>query len=111
MQYPYQRKNISKAYIVYKSREEFHCFIGSLEGGKSAYYLKLIEACSKNVKTDMENGLMAIYHLPPLLKEKVIVTKMKHDGYYFDKLPKKAYALRCCLEIKRIIESFIWKYL
>jgi len=136
-QYPYERNLKSTAYIKYNNSEKYYYFMGSLNGGKAEDYLKLIEECSKNVKIDMKNDTMAIYHdeshLNQYLHKKkvvmlspeygfpegskipfdpkiIILNKIKHGGIYFDKLPKKAYFLRFNFKIKRIIESIIWKY-
>ena len=59
--YPYERNKKSSAYI--KPHEKgYHYFMGSLNGGKTEEYLKLIETCSKNIHKDMENGIITKFH-------------------------------------------------
>ena len=59
--YPYDRNRKSKAYISCTVKD-LKYYMGSLNGGKSADYLKLIETCSKNIHTDFESGHIAFFH-------------------------------------------------
>lgn len=135
--FPYERNLNSTAYIIYNRNKNYKYFMGSLNGGKTKAYLKLIEQCSKNIQIDMKNGFMAIYHdeshlnnylngkdilelnpeygFPedskiPFFPKIVILNKMKHAGNSFDKLPKKAYGLRLVLKLKRIYSFLIWRF-
>lgn len=135
--FPYERNKRSTAYIEYSATSKFSYYMGSLNGGKTKDYLKLIQACRDNVQTDLQNGIIAIYHdeshLNQYLNGKdilqlspdygypedsnlpfdariIILNKVKHGGKYFDKLPQKSYVLRFFLKLKRIYSSFIWKF-
>lgn len=59
--YPYERNKKSTAYVnPYES--DYHYFMGSLNGGKTEDYIKLIETCNNNIHKDMENGIIAKFH-------------------------------------------------
>ena len=136
-QYPYERNLKSTAYIKYNNIDAYQYYMGSLNGGKTIDYIKLVEECSKSVNLDMENGIMAIYHdeshLNRYLHNKdvlmlspefgfpeeskipfdpkiIILNKIKHSGKYFDKLPKRSYGLRLFLKLKREYFSLIWRF-
>ena len=135
--FPYERNKKSTAYIEYSAKSNFSYYMGSLNGGTTKDYLKLIQVCRDNVQTDLQNGIIAIYHdeshLNHYLNGKVILqlspsygypedsnlpfepkiiilNKMKHGGKYFDKLPQKSYILRLFLKMKRMYSAFIWKF-
>lgn len=59
--YPYERNKKSTAYIP-PFRSAYHYYMGSLNGGRTDEYLKLIESCSRNIHTDYESDYIAIYH-------------------------------------------------
>ena len=59
--YPYERNKLSKAYIT-AHEEDYHYYMGSLNGGKTADYLALAETCSQHIHEDWEKGIMACYH-------------------------------------------------
>lgn len=135
--FPYERNKKSTAYIKHSAKSDFSYYMGSLNGGKTKDYLKLIQVCRDNVQTDLQNGIIAIYHdeshlnqylngkgilqlspaygFPegatiPFEPKILILNKMKHGGKYFDKLPQKSYMLRLFLKMKRIYAAFIWKF-
>ncbi len=59
--YPYERNKQSKAYIP-AHEEDYHYYMGSLNGGKTADYLALAETCSLHIHEDWEKGIVACYH-------------------------------------------------
>ena len=59
--YPYERNKLSKAYIP-AHEEDYHYYMGSLNGGKTADYLALAETCSQHIHEDWEKDIVACYH-------------------------------------------------
>lgn len=59
--YPYERNKKSAAYIL-PFKGPYHYYMGSLNGGKTADYIRLIESCSQNIHADYDSGYVAIYH-------------------------------------------------
>lgn len=59
--YPYERRVKSTAYIP-PFKDEYRYYMGSLNGGKTSDYLKLIKTCSDNIHKDLDNGIIAIFH-------------------------------------------------
>ena len=59
--YPYERNKQSKAYIP-AHEEDYHYYMGSLNGGKTEDYLALAETCSRHIHEDWEKGIVACYH-------------------------------------------------
>ena len=59
--YPYERNKQSEAYIP-ANEEDYHYYMGSLNGGRTEAYLKLIETCSQQIHHDLEKGIIACYH-------------------------------------------------
>ena len=50
----------STAYIPFDSGAYY--VQGCINGGTSAAYLKLCDECSKNIHTDLDNGIVAVWH-------------------------------------------------
>jgi hypothetical protein len=132
---PIEKRKVSAAYIPYKKNTDYHYFMGSSNGGSRDAYYKLIQVCHDQIHTDIDNGVMAVYHdeshinkylherkikmLPPSFGHPegnpteiqpyiTILNKMRHGGKYFDKLPKKSYGKRIFLLIKRTYRSILW---
>lgn len=59
--YPYERNKQSKAYIP-AHEENYHYYMGSLNGGRTADYLALAETCSQHIHEDWDKGIVACYH-------------------------------------------------
>lgn len=59
--YPYERNKQSKAYIP-AHEENYHYYMGSLNGGRTADYLALAETCSRHIHEDWDKGIVACYH-------------------------------------------------
>ena len=59
--FPYERNAQSTAYIPPFGKKHKY-YMGSLNGGTSTEYLKLIHECSKNIQEDYNRGYIAIYH-------------------------------------------------
>jgi len=137
MAYNYERRRASTAFIPYDRKNNYHYFMGGLNGGITEDYYRLIDGCNRNIHQDMDDNIMAIYHdeshlnkylydrddvkiLPPsygfpedgkLPFEPYIViqNKMKHGGKYFDKLPKAEYRKRLIFFVKRNLLASKWR--
>ena len=59
--YPYERNKRSTAYIP-PHKDRYFYYMGSLNGGRTEAYLKLVEECSKNTHIDYDNGFVAMVH-------------------------------------------------
>lgn len=59
---PFERNKNSKAFISRQPNKKYTYYMGSLNGGKTADFMKLSEICSSNIHTDMDNNIIAIYH-------------------------------------------------
>lgn len=59
--YPYERNKQSKAYIP-AHEGNYHYYMGSLNGGRTADYLALAETCSRHIHEDWDKGIVACYH-------------------------------------------------
>ena len=59
--FSYERNKKSLAYIPPFGKEYKH-FMGGLNGGRSKEYLQMIDTLSKNIRTDYDNGIIAIAH-------------------------------------------------
>lgn len=132
---PFEKREKSTAYLPYKKEETYQYVIGAINGGQRDVYLDMVSYCANCINTDKLKGIIAIYHdeshfnkyihnkqinilspsfcypedasLPfkPHIK---LLSKVKHGGKYFDKLPKKAYTKRILLIIKRTYRSILW---
>ena len=59
-EFTYDRNPESTAYIP--EGEGYHYAPGGFNGGTSKDFLKLCEVCSKNVHTDLDKGIIALWH-------------------------------------------------
>lgn|SRR5574344_782377 len=135
--YPYERHKRSTAYVPYDKNAKHYYYMGSLNGGITEDYYRLIETCNENVHKDIDNNVMALYHDESHLNNYlynrhdvkkispsfgfpedgdlsfepfiIIQDKVKHGGTYFDKLPKKSYGRRSVFFIKRKYWSLKWR--
>lgn len=82
--YPYERNKKSTAYIP-PFKGPYHYYMGSLNGGKTLDYLKLIETCSKNIHTDYAYNYIAIFH------DESHLNKYLHEHDCFNLSPAYAY--------------------
>lgn len=57
----YERNKKSLAYIP-PFEKDYKQFMGGLNGGRAKEYLEMIETLSRNIRTDYENGIIAIAH-------------------------------------------------
>jgi hypothetical protein len=132
--FPYERRKKSAAYIS-PHMEKFKYYMGAANGGRTQDYLNLVQTCYKNTQSDLQKGIIAIYHdeshLNKYLADKhimelspaylypedskldfdpkiLIVNKVKHGGKYFDKLPKTDYYRRAELFAKRFFGGIFW---
>ncbi|WP_158729299.1 MULTISPECIES: family 6 glucosyltransferase [unclassified Flavobacterium] len=62
LRYPFERNQLSKAFIPFKLRNKYRYVIGGLNGGKTKDYLLFCQVCYNNIMEDYKNGIMAIYH-------------------------------------------------
>lgn len=58
--FPYETNPLSTAYI--NANEGSHYFIGSFQGGKTATFLNMSETLRENIKKDLTNNIIAIWH-------------------------------------------------
>jgi hypothetical protein len=56
----FERNKNSKAYISRLKKAQY--FMGGINGGKSKPYIKMIETISKNIKLDLDKGIVAKWH-------------------------------------------------
>lgn len=56
----YERNKHSKAYIPFG--EGNHYFMGAFNGGKSEYFIDLIQTLSERIEHDKKNNIIAIWH-------------------------------------------------
>lgn len=59
--FPYDRNKQSTAYIP-PFKKKYKYYMGSLNGGTSTEYLKLIQECSRNIHYDYDRGYVALFH-------------------------------------------------
>ncbi len=59
-EFTYERNPLSTACIPCGRGR--HYATGALNGGKAAAFLEMCETCSKNIHTDEENGIVALWH-------------------------------------------------
>ena len=57
---PFERNIKSTAYIPYWCKSSY--YMGGINGGKSNYFLKMIEDINFNIKEDLKNGIIAKWH-------------------------------------------------
>ncbi len=62
MFYPYERNKRSTAYIAPHEDKPYIYYMGGINGGESAAYIRMIETLSANIRKDYENGIIAIVH-------------------------------------------------
>ncbi len=58
--FTYESNSASLAYVA-PTEGKFY-FMGGFNGGKGQAYLKLIETLNENVKADLGNGIIAVWH-------------------------------------------------
>lgn len=59
-EFPYEKNEKSTAYIPHEKGS--HYFQGCFFGGKTQNFLKLTQQCMKNIDTDFNNNIIAIWH-------------------------------------------------
>lgn len=58
--FTYERNPMSSAYITYNDGKYY--FTGAFNGGEVKSYIKMCETISKNIKDDLENKIIALWH-------------------------------------------------
>lgn len=61
MFFPYERNKKSCAYIAPYGKE-YHYYMGGINGGTSAAYIKMIEELASDIDDDFERGIVAVVH-------------------------------------------------
>lgn len=61
MFYPYERNRKSLAYVA-PYGNNYHYFMGGLNGGISSTYIAMIKQLCSNIREDFNNGIIAIFH-------------------------------------------------
>lgn len=59
-EFPYDNNSESSAYIA--PAEGTHYFMGALNGGKTAEFLKMSETLEANIDKDLQKGIIALWH-------------------------------------------------
>ena len=135
--FPFERNGRSTAFIPYIKSKIYRYYMGSLNGGRTEDFIKLIDILCTNVDIDMSNGIIAIYHdeshlnsylntmkiksldpsygFPensrlPFIPKIIILDKVLHGGSDFDKLPRKALIMRIYRKLRFLFCSVIWRY-
>lgn len=57
--FPYERRPASTAYVPFGAGRHYVC--GAFNGGTSAAFLKMCGVLAKNVRTDLKNGINAVF--------------------------------------------------
>jgi len=60
--YPFERNKYSMAFLPYDKNKSYKYFAGGINGGKSSKFIDLIKLLNHNIKLDLNNNIMAIYH-------------------------------------------------
>lgn len=92
--YPYERRPVSRAYIPYD--EGMHYYQAGLIGGKSEYYLELLEKCDEWTESDLKQDIVPVWHDESYLNKylldkqiKILNTEYGRPGQWsFPKNPK-----------------------
>jgi hypothetical protein len=61
MMYTYERNKKSLAYVPFENKKYYY-FMGGFNGGSIPAYFNMVRTCSHNIKKDLENNIIAIYH-------------------------------------------------
>lgn len=60
--YTYERNKNSKAYIPREKGKKYSYFMGGFNGGSTAEYFKMVANLKDNIKHDLSNGIVAVFH-------------------------------------------------
>lgn len=131
--YPFERNRSSTAFI-HNGLENYRYYMGGINGGISHDYLELAKTCSKNIRTDYEKGIIAVFHdeshinkylsnrkcliLGPeygfpegsriKLAPKIIIRNKVLLDKYFDKQNNKSLLGILIRKFNDIIETLLW---
>ena len=68
-----ERNNLSTAYIPYNSNNSYFC--GGFFGGSSLDFLEMCERIKENIDTDLQKGIIAIWHDESHLNKYLFINK------------------------------------
>lgn len=71
----FESRPVSAAYV--SKNEANYYFSGALNGGKCKAYLKLIKSCDQIVNTDIQNGIMPLWHDESVLNRYLLGKRVK----------------------------------
>ena len=133
---PYERNPDSTAFIPNIENHEYHYFMGSFNGGKTADFLDMCFTCNNNIQEDKKNNIIACFHdeshinayfltkkililnpeygFPedleaPFSPKVIILNKAKHYGDYFIKEYANPFLLPSPFEKKKSLAGPISK--
>lgn len=83
LRFPYERRRRSTAYIPYWRGK--HYLFGAMSGGFSEPYLAMVSALCRNIDTDKDNGIIALWHDESQLNRYALDVRYKllHPGYMY----------------------------
>jgi len=79
--FAYEKNPLSTAFI--SGDKGTHYFIGGLNGGKTENYLQMIRILKDNIKRDLENNIIAVWHDESHLNQYMIDKNPKILGYEY----------------------------
>lgn len=62
MFYPYERNKKSTAYISPFEKNKYVYYMGGINGGIASDYIDMVEILAKNIRSDYDNGIIAVVH-------------------------------------------------
>lgn len=84
VEFTYDRNPKSTAYIPYDRGKYYVC--GGMNGGKTKYYLELIQTLYENTEKDLQNNVIALWHDESHLNHYILDRndyKLLHPGYCY----------------------------
>ena len=107
--YPYERNKKSLAYIAYGIGD---CYVqGAFFGGNTKAFIKMSETLANNIKTDLFNNIIAIWHDESHLNKYILFNKIKILGLEYLCPDRKKYIKRCNNRPKiLLLEKSDYKY-
>lgn len=101
--FPYERNMKSKAYIPFYKGEKY--LMGSLNGGRSEEYIRLINTLNDNINIDLKKGIVAVWHDESHLNRYLLNKKIKKlsPEYAFPEILSSEYKLPSEFKPKIII--------
>jgi hypothetical protein len=108
--FTYEYNPLSMAYIQPGQGEIY--VSGGLNGGETSNYLTFIETCFQYTQTDIEKGIIALWHDESYLNKYIIGKKIKilHPGFFYPEGKELPFEKMVHIENKKIIIKGYGKY-